>query len=214
MKDTTHFRSGRPAALFGLCLALGLSACNRPDGQMSDAEAAAAPKESATLGAAIDDTGITAKVKQRLATDARLQQATVDVSTNNGVVSLTGTAPDNDTRLAAEELARSVENVSGVDNQINAPSALQGAATQAKQAVAAAGGEISDASITAKVKAQLAADQQIKAGDLDVDTENGVVSLTGKVSSPQARVRAIEIARKTDGVKDVEAEALKVVQPS
>lgn len=213
-KDQIHFRRHTPALLLGACLALGLSACGRPDGQMSDSEAGAAPKESATLGAAIDDTGITAKVKQRLASDARLLNATIDVHTNNGVVGLTGTAPDRDTKLAAEELTRSVENVAGVDNQIQAPSAVADAASKARQAVSAAGSEISDAGITTKVKAQLAADEQVKAGDLDVDTDNGIVRLTGIVPSPQARARAIEIARKTDGVKNVNAEALKVVEPS
>jgi len=43
----------------------------------------------------------------------------------------------------------------------------------------------------------------VKAYQLDVDTSNGVVSLSGDVDSPLAKERAIQIARNTDGVRDV-----------
>jgi hyperosmotically inducible protein len=49
----------------------------------------------------------------------------------------------------------------------------------------------------------MAADDTVKAYQIDVDTANGVVTLTGVVDSPAAKTQAATIARNTDGVRDV-----------
>ena len=61
----------------------------------------------------------------------------------------------------------------------------------------------SDAGITTAVKAKLAADDVVKAYQIDVDTERKAVTLTGTVDSAQAKSRAVELARTTDGVTRV-----------
>jgi hyperosmotically inducible protein len=61
----------------------------------------------------------------------------------------------------------------------------------------------SDAAITAKVKTAMAADKNVSAADIDVDTLRGVVSLNGTVKDATARQRAIDIARNVSGVLDV-----------
>jgi osmotically-inducible protein OsmY len=60
-----------------------------------------------------------------------------------------------------------------------------------------------DAGITTNVKTKLAADETVKAYTVDVDTRNGVVTLSGNVESATAKEQAIQIARQTDGVRDV-----------
>ena len=60
-----------------------------------------------------------------------------------------------------------------------------------------------DAGITTNVKTKLAADDTVKAYEINVDTANGVVTLTGTVENPAAKEQAIVIARQTDGVRDV-----------
>src|SRR5687767_12119650 len=60
-----------------------------------------------------------------------------------------------------------------------------------------------DAGITTNVKTKLAADDTVKAYQVDVDTRNGVVTLSGNVESAAAKEQAIQIARGTDGVRDV-----------
>ena len=62
---------------------------------------------------------------------------------------------------------------------------------------------IDDSVITTKVKAALAADPDVKATEVKVKTFKGVVQLSGFVSSPDSVRKAIEIARKVDGVRDV-----------
>jgi hyperosmotically inducible protein len=60
-----------------------------------------------------------------------------------------------------------------------------------------------DAGITTNVKTKLAADDTVKAYQVDVDTRNGVVTLSGDVETTAAKEQAIRIARGTDGVRDV-----------
>src|SRR5688500_4279691 len=62
----------------------------------------------------------------------------------------------------------------------------------------------SDPGITTAVKAKLAADDTVKAYQIDVDTREGVVTLTGTVPTAAARDRALELTRTTDGVTRVE----------
>jgi hyperosmotically inducible protein len=57
--------------------------------------------------------------------------------------------------------------------------------------------------ITARVKAAFVADKTVKAHDIDVDTNRGVVTLKGSVSSPAERDQAIAIANRTPGVFEV-----------
>jgi osmotically-inducible protein OsmY len=69
---------------------------------------------------------------------------------------------------------------------------------------------IDDTAITAKVKANLLADPQVSAFAISVDTDRGVVSLTGIVNSEGERQRAIQIAQEVGGVKRVDARNLFV----
>ena len=69
---------------------------------------------------------------------------------------------------------------------------------------------VSDTWITTKVKAKLAATDDVKSLDVSVDTVNGVVHLTGDVHSNTERDKALSAARSIEGVKDVDASGLKV----
>ena len=60
-----------------------------------------------------------------------------------------------------------------------------------------------DAGITTSVKTQLAADDTVKAYQIDVDTQNHIVTLSGDVETAAAKEQAMRIARNADGVRDV-----------
>lgn len=62
---------------------------------------------------------------------------------------------------------------------------------------------IDDAAITAKVKGSFVRDDTVKALDVQVETFKGVVQLSGFVDSSMQRDRAEEIARATNGVREV-----------
>jgi osmotically-inducible protein OsmY len=69
-------------------------------------------------------------------------------------------------------------------------------ANEAKRAVGNAG-------LTTKIKAKMTLDDTIDATRIDVDTENGVVTLTGGVGTEAQRTRAVQLARETKGVRQV-----------
>jgi hyperosmotically inducible periplasmic protein len=62
---------------------------------------------------------------------------------------------------------------------------------------------VTDASITTAVKTKLLGDSKTPGSKIDVDTDNGVVTLTGDVPNAEARTEALRLARTTKGVKRV-----------
>jgi len=98
-------------------------------------------------------------------------------------VATTGTAPEMDTARARAAGAKIGERVAVGANQ--AEHALENGA------------------LTAKIKAKMALDDSVKALDINVDTADGVVTLTGTVHSDAERTRAVQLARETAGVTSV-----------
>jgi sporulation protein YlmC with PRC-barrel domain len=60
-----------------------------------------------------------------------------------------------------------------------------------------------DATLTAKVKTALSLSKRVPAGNIDVDSRDGIVTLRGEVSNEEVRSMAEQIARDTPGVVDV-----------
>ncbi|HEV7412835.1 MAG TPA: BON domain-containing protein [Casimicrobiaceae bacterium] len=60
-----------------------------------------------------------------------------------------------------------------------------------------------DTTITAKVKAALIAEPGLKSTDINVDTKEATVTLSGIVASNELRDKAKQIASSTNGVKNV-----------
>ena len=62
---------------------------------------------------------------------------------------------------------------------------------------------VTDASITTAVKTKLLGDGETPGLKINVDTEDGVVTLHGDVANAEARAEAVRLARTTKGVKRV-----------
>jgi hyperosmotically inducible protein len=62
---------------------------------------------------------------------------------------------------------------------------------------------VTSAALTSKIKAKMALDDLVEAGDIDVDTEGSVVTLVGTVGSKDEQQRAVRIATETAGVTKV-----------
>jgi len=71
------------------------------------------------------------------------------------------------------------------------------------------GQAVSDAWITTKVKSELATTKGVKSMDVTVKTVDGVVTLTGVLSTKIAVNKAVAVAKSVKGVKDVDASGLK-----
>jgi len=64
---------------------------------------------------------------------------------------------------------------------------------------------MSDTMITTKVKAEMAADPVVKAMDVHVETQKGIVMLSGFVPTKAEADKAVEVARKVEGVQEVKS---------
>ena len=99
---------------------------------------------------------------------------------------------------AGEQLERAGDQVAAGAEQVG--EALERGAEQVEAEV---GPVLDDAAITARVKARLIADPEVKGFQIDVDTVDGRVALNGKVASAEQRSEAEDLARGTQGVRQV-----------
>ena len=74
----------------------------------------------------------------------------------------------------------------------------------AKQAAKQLDETFSDGALTTKIKSKMALDDLVNAREINVDTTDHVVTLTGTVESERERARAVALAKETLGVKKVE----------
>jgi osmotically-inducible protein OsmY len=172
------------------------------------------------------DATIKALVHDKLAVDPTLKPFDIDVSVSGGVATLTGTVQTDAQRARAARLAR-VKGVTKVDNEVvvdktaggdlasqlkatgrtageTAKAASAVAAEKTKDALSKTGEVMTDAWIVTKVHARFAGDTALKGSDMKVSSKNHVVTLSGTVSSAAARDRAIDLAKTTEGVLDVD----------
>jgi len=109
---TTSGRSGLlavgVAALAMVAMGLG---CARPDG----ARNAAADATSGSKAPTKSDADILADVKRAFAADPDLRKQKIQVEVKDGRVTLVGTVDDGAVRIKAEDKARAVPEVFGVD---------------------------------------------------------------------------------------------------
>lgn len=178
---------------------------------------AATAAHAISLGATIDattqavtDTALTGSVKTKLSTDARLNGSNISVTTENGLVVLSGTAPSIQAKAVAEEVAQSANANVKVVNRIEAPSVISTLKADTKAAADSTGEVITDSWISAKIKSQLLADIATKGTAIRVKTRDNVVTLKGTVASQAEKDQAIKLAGETQGVLRVNARNLKV----
>jgi osmotically-inducible protein OsmY len=116
-------------------------------------------------------------------------------------------------RERAIELARTTDGVRDVvDALMVAPATAPTSGVVGENAPARSGETLlGDAGITGVIKTKMLADTTVGGLKIDVDTKDGVVTLTGDVKSAVEKRRAVEIAKESDGVKSV-TDRLKIVK--
>lgn len=138
----------------------------------------------------VSDSAITTKVKAKLTGDPEINPFNVDVDTDEGVVRLSGAVDDWATYEEAEDLARNTRGVKYVENDL-------------KVGERSLGDRVSDATISSKVKAKLTSDPEVNPFNINVDTEDGVVTLMGRVDTEADKEEAEKLAWDTQGVAAV-----------
>jgi hyperosmotically inducible protein len=163
-------------------------------GYAGTAAAQAGRAADRTAGEAIDDATLTARVKSALIGDERTKARQIDVESFRGEVQLNGFVDTADAKSAAASVAKNVDGVSKVTNNLR----IRDDRT--------AGEAVDDATINAKVRAALMGDARTKAHQIEIDTNDGVVSLGGFVDTAASKAAAAKIAGDVAGVAKVNNE--------
>lgn len=208
-----------------LCLAVGfMAACNE---NRSGAEPDKANPNQVASNETRTDTGITAEVKAKITDDELLDNTDVSTETENGVVTLTGTVKTEAQKTRAEEIARNTKGVVSVNSKVvvdpnyssltdktkeaakeveqKTKEVAKDAEQKTKEGYSETKEALGDARITSEVKLKFAADDTVKALNIDVDTDNGTVTLNGTVNSKKELDQAIRLAKSVEGVKHVKS---------
>ncbi len=187
-----------------------------------------------SFGDRVDDAVLTASVKGKLLWSRDAEALNTNVTTEAGVVTLSGVATTDEAKQAAEELASNTDGVRSVVNELEVDADFHEDAGATSLAQTGASGtvsagdpivdqtaqatnpehedsltnKISDTWITTKVKASLMTSRWVSATDINVDVEEGVVKLTGEVNNDDEKELAIDLAENIRGVRNVDASGL------
>lgn len=142
------------------------------------------------------DAWVTMKVKSALAFHQNVSATATEVHTENGVVTLTGSATSEAQKQLTGEYAKDVDGVMEVRNDLTV-------AKPAKPAPKTLGEKVDDASITAQVKTTLLFHKSTHALATKVSTKHGVVTLNGEADNPSEKDLAGKLAEDIEGVKHV-----------
>ncbi|WP_027468398.1 BON domain-containing protein [Deefgea rivuli] len=191
-------------------IALGVSGIKEVDNQIVVQADYVAPPATTTrsYGEVTDDAYITAAIKSKIMWSKQTDGLSATVDTNAGKVLLRGSAKTAESKAVAGRLAMTTRGVVAVDNQLIVGGTKLNAADTAKSAALDAERSISDSWITAKVKSTYLYSSNVAGSDINVKTQGGVVTLSGKVTSGAERSLAIELAKNVLGVKSVKAQSL------
>jgi hyperosmotically inducible protein len=143
----------------------------------------------ATQVAGKEQTKMQQQIQGKLRKDADLKNNSITVSVENSVAKLKGSVDTANEKAKAEELAH-VDGIVRVDNELDVGSKSVGTA-------------VTDTAVTAKLKTEFLADDNLKHSDISVTTNNGVVTLSGTVATQAQSEHATAVAQSADGVKTV-----------
>jgi len=152
------------------------------------------PDSVRALFSSSGDPDTSRKVKTALGLSKRLARFDINVSTSDGVATLTGQVPSEDIKSLAGEIARDTAGVKEVKNEI----AVDPAAQPSSESV-----HVEDLEIRVAILEALARSRELGGKSIDVKVENRSVTLSGSVESPAQRNGAEQIARAVDGVSGV-----------
>lgn len=97
---------------------------------------------------------------------------------------------------------------------VNADTTMQSVGNGISDAAQSVGTVMDDTAITTFIKAQFVKEPSLSAFKIGVETDKGVVTLSGTVENSAEYQRAVDIATKTDGVKSVNSKELVIVAPT
>lgn len=158
----------------------------------------------------VQDAWIRGKLEGVYLFNEHLSPFSIDTEVKDGVVNLTGTVESDIDKELAGEIAKGIDGVREVNNDLAVEVGVQkqdGIAEKGQKGGAESDNNfvrwVDDATITAIVKSKLLANGEVSGMSIDVETRDNLVTLSGEVESDEARQLAEEIAGNTEDVAEV-----------
>ena len=172
----------------------------------------------------VKDGWVTMKIHSMFIPEDALEGSNVDVDTDHGVVTLSGTVASEAGRARALAVAKSTDGVKSVVDKLrigpaerelddvarsaghatsnaakevakDTSSVAKEAASETKAATKTAGRKVTDGWVKSKIFAQYLTEDALDDSDIDIDVANGVVTLNGTVKTAAGKARAVAIAK-------------------
>ena len=147
------------------------------------------------------DAWIDGKAETVLLMNTNLNNFDINTDVKNGKVVLTGKVDSDLNKELAEELVLSLDGVTDVDNSLTVVKSMD--TTDKNNNTMDDDNDLTDAKITTVITTRFLFDSEVGGTDIDVDTDNGIVTLNGSVESEAEKQLAIEIAKNAEDVRDV-----------
>lgn len=143
------------------------------------------------------DAWIDGKAETTLLLNGNLNSFDINTDVKNGKVTLTGKVKSEVDKALAEELIQNLDGVTGVDNKLTVVD------TGKKKSGDNDGSALKDAKIATVVKTRLLFESEVSGTSINVEVNNGVVTLIGEVDSDAEKDLAVAIAKNTSDVSRV-----------
>jgi len=150
-------------------------------------------------GDGLGDARINLEVKLALIADGRTSGFATDVDTRDGIVTLSGKVDTEQARAAADEVAKKVDGVTSVNNQLQV-------VPEAKRDEV----DATDEKITDAIEKAMETDPGLTDVGISANSNNGVITLDGSVETREQLLKAAEAIRKVPGVRSVDTKPVTV----
>jgi len=141
----------------------------------------------------------TSKVKTALALSKHVSAFDINVDTKDGIVTLHGRVPSQETRRIAEEIARDTSGVKQVRNQLTVD-----ASAKPDPEVAQLGTRVADLELRTRLEDLYAKEQTLRDDRIKTEVHNGVVTLEGDVDATEESRTAESLAWNIGDAKEVQ----------
>jgi hyperosmotically inducible periplasmic protein len=158
--------------------------------------------------AALKDAWIDGRLETTFLFNEHLNSFDIVTHVRNGVVRLEGTVASEIERDLAGEIAKSIDGVRGVENElaVDASTARMARDSDAGREAQGFRQAVIDATLTARIKSKLLANANVSGLSVDVDSRGGDVTLSGTVDSEAEKDLIASIAINTEGAASVNNE--------
>lgn len=186
------------AGTLGLAGALPAAYAGSEEGQTMEQRSEAAQ-------GAIHDAWLHGKLETALLFNEHLNSFDINTDVKGGTAYLRGAVESDIDRDLAEEIAKSIKGVNEVRNELEVDKTKANVARSDEQSIERQGfkEDVLNATLTARIKSKLLVNNNTGGLSIDVDSRDGVVTLSGTVDSEQEKELATHIAANTEGTKSV-----------